>query len=145
MPAGCRMRSSPSAPNPPQLAGLLQRCLHPFDRGRIGLRAAAPAQGVANLIERNFPAHRPIQNVRSDLADSLRRFPVSLPMEELNLRLRHSREVPEVGCKYAAEVGRSQLVGEPGVIPVMAVFLPGGILLRRDDVACEGALQRAVA
>src|SRR5262245_28994736 len=65
-------------------------------------------------------------------------------MEELVFRLRHAGEGAEIGAEDPGEVDRSDRVVEAGVIPVMAVFLPGRILLLGDHVAREGALQRAV-
>jgi hypothetical protein len=59
----------------------------------------------------------------SDLADGLRRLPISLPMEELAFRLRHPRIRAEVDCKDAIEIDRFQAVGKAGMIPVMAIFL----------------------
>ena len=38
----------------------------------------------------------------------------------------------------------SQSIGEAGVIPVMAIFLTGHVLLSRDDFAGQSAIQRAV-
>src|SRR5262245_66501967 len=113
-----------STPNPPQLAQLIQSRFHPFDSSRIGLRPTVPAQCLADLLERNFAAHRPFQHVRSDLADGLRGLPVSLPMEELVFRLRHPRITADVDRKDAIEIDRFQSVGKAGVIPVMAIFLP---------------------
>src|SRR5262249_41808938 len=134
-----------SAPNPPQLAQLIQRRFQAFDSSGVRLRATAPAQCLADLLQRNFPAHRPFQYVRSDLADGLRSLPVSLPMEELVFRLRHPRISAEVDGKDAIEIDRFQSIGKAGVIPVMAIFLPGSILLRRESVARESAFERAVA
>jgi hypothetical protein len=65
-------------------------------------------------------------------------------MEELVFRLRHAGESAEVGAEDPGEVDRSDRVIEAGVIPVMAIFLPGRILLLSDDVAREGALSRIV-
>src|SRR5262245_37465410 len=114
-----------SSPNAPQLAQLIQSRFHAFDSSRIGLRPTVPAQCLADLLERNFPAHRPFQHVRSDVADGLRGLPVSLPMKELTFRLRHPGISAEVDCKDAVEIDRFQSVGKAGVIPVMAIFLPG--------------------
>ena len=86
------------------------------------MRSTAPAQCLADLLERNFPAHRPFQYVGSDLADGLRGLPVSLPMEELAFRLRHPCIRAEVDCNDAIEIDRFQAVGKAGVIPVMAVL-----------------------
>src|SRR6185295_18856450 len=61
-----------SAHEPPQLAELIQGGFHPLDCRGIGLRTAAPAQRVADLIERTFPAHHPVEYMRSDLAHGLR-------------------------------------------------------------------------
>src|SRR5262245_48962468 len=132
-------------PNPPQLAQLIQSRFHPFDSSGVGLRPTAPAQCLADLLERNLPAHRPFQYVRSDLADGLHGLPVSLPMKELVFRLRHPRISAGVDCKDAIEIDRFQAVGKAGVIPVMAIFLPGRILLWRESVARESAFQWAVA
>ena len=126
-PTRCRRRAmncEVSVPNPPQLAQLIQSRFHPFDGGRIRLRSTAPAQSLADVLERNFPAHRPFQYVGSDLADGLRRLPISLPMEELVFRLRHAGEGAEVGPEDPGEVDRSDRVVEAGVIPVMTIFLP---------------------
>src|SRR5262249_51190445 len=131
-------------PNPPQLAQRIQSRFHPFDSSGVGLRPTAPAQCVAHLLERNLPAHRPFQYVRSDLADGLRRLPISLPMKELVFRLRHPRISAEVDCKDAIEIDRYQSVGKAGVIPVMAVFLSGRVLLWCESVARESAFQWAV-
>src|SRR5262245_49312972 len=109
-----------SSPNAPQLAQLIQSRFHAFDSSRIGLRPTVPAQCLADLLKRNFPAH-----VRSDFADGLRGLPVSLPMKELTFRLRHPEISAEVDCKDAVEIDRFQSVGKAGVIPVMAIFLPG--------------------
>ncbi len=106
-------------------AQLIQSRFHPFDGSRIGLRPAAPAQCLADLLQRNFPAHRPFQYVRSDLADGLRSLPVSLPMKELVFRLRHPRIGAEIDCKDAIEIDRFQSVGEAGMVPMMAIFLSG--------------------
>src|SRR5262249_35623470 len=124
---------------------LIQGGFHALERGRIRLRAAAPTQSLTDLVECYFPAHRPFQNIRSDLAGGLRRFAVALPMEQLVLRLRHARIAADVDGKDAVEIERSQLAREPGVIPVVAIFLPGRILLRRERVARERALKRAIA
>src|SRR5262249_27685356 len=131
-------------PNPPQLAQLIQRRFQAFDRSGVSLRATAPAQCLADLLQRNFPAHRPFQYVRSDLADSLRSLPVSLPMEELVFRLCHPRISAKVDGKDAIEIDRFQSVVKAGVIPMMAIFLSGRVLLRRESVARESAFQRAV-
>src|SRR5262249_61655653 len=106
-------------PNPPQLAQLVQSRFHPFDRSGVGLRPTAPAQCLPDLLERNLPAHRPFQHVRSDLADGLRGLPVSLSMKELVFRLRHPRISAGVDCKDAIEIDRFQSAGKAGVIPVM--------------------------
>src|SRR5262245_21188623 len=135
----------PCAADSPQPAQLLQRDLRPFGRRGVSLRPAAPAQRVPDLLERGFPAHRPIEHVRADLADGLHRFPISLPMEELVFRLRHAGEGAEIGAEDPGEVDRSDRVVEAGVIPVMAIFLTGRILLLSDHVARECTLQRAVA
>src|SRR5215831_17711965 len=113
-----------SSPNAPQLAQLIQSRFHPFDSSRVGLRPTVPAQCLADLLERNFAAHRPFQHVRSDLADGLRGLPVSLPVEELAFRLRHPGISADVDCKDAIEIDRLQSVGEAGVIPMMANFCP---------------------
>src|SRR5258708_26866053 len=107
----------------------MQRRLNPFDGGRISLRSTAPTECLAELLERNFPAHRPFQYVGSDLADGLRRLPVSLPMEELAFRLRHPRIRAEIDCNDAIEIDRFQPVGKAGMIPVMAIFLSSRVLL----------------
>jgi hypothetical protein len=133
-----------SVPNAPQLAQLVQSRFHPFDGGRVTLRPTAPAQCLADLLERNFPAHRPCQYVGSDLADGLRGLPISLPMEELAFRLRHPRIRAEVDCNDAIKLDRLQAVGKAGVIPVMAIFLSGRVLLWREGIARESAFQRAV-
>ena len=126
------MEREVSSPNPPQLAQLVQRRFQAFDCGGVGLRATAPAQCLADLLERNLPAHRPFHYVRPDLADGLHGLPISLPMEELAFRLRHPRIRAGVDCKDPVEIDRFQAVGKAGVIPVVAIFLPGRILLRRD-------------
>src|SRR5215472_12578586 len=124
-----------SSPNAPQLAQLIQSRFHPFDSSRVGLRPTVPAQCLADLLERNFPAYRPFQHVRSDLADGLRGLPVSLSMKELVFRLRHPRIRANVDCKDPIEIDRFQSVGEAGMIPMMAIFLSGRVLLRREGVA----------
>jgi len=53
----------------PELAQRIERGPHPLDRGGIGLRAAAPAQGVADLLERDIAANHRNQDARADLAD----------------------------------------------------------------------------
>src|SRR5262245_40519011 len=93
-----------SASDTPQIAQLIQRRFHPLDRGRVGLRAAAPAQAIADLLEHDFAADRPIQHVRSDLAGGLRGLPVSLPMEELLFALCHAREATEILGEDSVEV-----------------------------------------
>src|SRR5262245_54606755 len=120
-----------SASDTPQLAQFIQRGFHPLDRGRVGLRTAAPTQAIADLLEHDFAAHRPIQHVRSDLAGGLRRLAVSLPMEELLFALCHSREAAEIFGEDSVEVDRYQWIGQAGVIPVMAILLPGRVLLLR--------------
>src|SRR5262245_39947574 len=65
-------------------------------------------------------------------------------MEELFFRPRHAGESAEVGAGDPGEVDRSDRVVEAGVIPVMAIFLPGPVLLLGDHIAREQALQRAV-
>jgi hypothetical protein len=129
----------------PQFAQLIQGGFHALERGRIGLCAAAPTQTLTDLVECDFPAHRPFQNIRSDLSGGLRRFAVALAMEQLVLRLRHAGIAADVDGKDAVEIEGSQLAREPGMIPVVPIFLPGRILLRRERVTREGALKRAIA
>src|SRR5262245_14597943 len=82
--------------------------------------------------------------MRSDFAGGLYGFAVSLPVEQLVLRFCHPRICAEVDRKDAVEIDRLQVAGEASVIPVMAIFLPGRILLRRERVTRERALERAV-
>ena len=96
------------------------------------------------LVERHFPAHRPFQNARSDLADGLHRLAIALPVKQLVFRLRHARIGAEVHCKDTVEIKRSQPAGEAGVIPVVAVLLPGRILLGAECIARKRALKRAI-
>src|SRR5712672_778089 len=96
------------------------------------------------MLQRRFPADRPIQHVQSDLANNFGCFSTALPMEELDFRLRHTRVQGEIRVEYPTEVERAQLAGEPGVKPVMAIFLSSRVLLLRDDVARKGPLQRAI-
>src|SRR6516165_1033470 len=56
------MKCDGSTPNPPQLTQLIQSRFHPFDSSRIGLWPTVPAQCLADLLERNFAAHRPFQH-----------------------------------------------------------------------------------
>jgi hypothetical protein len=65
-------------------------------------------------------------------------------MEELAFRLGHPRIRAGLDCKDAIEIDRFQAIGKAGVIPVMAIFLSGRILLWRESIARESALQRAV-
>src|SRR5262249_41046665 len=48
------------APNPPQLAQLIQSRFHPFDGGRISLRSTAPAQCLGRPARAQFPGTPPI-------------------------------------------------------------------------------------
>lgn len=94
----------PLTSDSPELAQFIQGGFHALERGRIGLRAAAPAQRLSDLIERNFSAHRPFQDVRSDFARGLRRFAVTLPVKQLLFRLRRARISAEVDGKNAVEI-----------------------------------------
>jgi hypothetical protein len=82
--------------------------------------------------------------MRSDLADGLHRLSVALPLEVLAFRPGHSGVRAEVGRKNSVEVEGAQRVGEAGVIPMVAIFLPGRVLLFGDHVARKRAFERAV-
>ena len=110
----------------------------------MGLRTAGPTQCVADLLEREFAAYHRVQNVRSDLADRLHSFAVTLAMEDLAFAPRHGGEGGKVGREHAVEIDRRQLAGQPGVVPVMPEFLPGGKLLLGDMAARDGAVERIV-
>src|SRR5271166_2239454 len=98
-----RPRAPPSS-NSPEPAQRIERILHALGGGGIGLRAASPAERIAHLLERDFPAHRRFQNVGADLADGFDGLTVALAMEELVLTPRHAGEAAEIGGEDAVEV-----------------------------------------
>src|SRR5262245_12269219 len=138
-------RSPLAVADAPQPAQLIKRRFHALERGRIGLRAARPSQSLSDLLEGELPAYRPFQNVRADLAQRLHRLAIALPVEDLAFRLRHPGIGAEVDGPHATEIDRDQAAGKPGVIPVMAVFLPRRILFGRERAARKGALERGIA
>src|SRR3954469_23093638 len=101
-----------SADEPPQLAELIQGGFHPLDCRGIGLRTAAPAQRIADLIERSFPAHHPVEHMRPDLAYGLRRLAISLPMKDLGFCPRHPGKIGAIGRKDPRR--RSTVAGPRG-------------------------------
>jgi len=116
------------------------------------IRSSAAARACARLLQpkarptcsSGISRHGPFQNMRADLAGGLHGFAVSLTVKQLVFRLRHPRIAAEIDGKDPIEIKRSQLAGKTGVIPMMTIFLPGRILLRRDRVARERPLERAI-
>src|SRR5437764_3186096 len=134
-----------SLPYSPQLAQLLERHFHALGGGGIGLGAAAPAESVPGLLQSHFPAHGPFQHIRSDLAGRLHRFTIALAVKDLCFGLRHSGKDAEIGRENPTKIDLRQRIAEPGMIPVVAVFLRGRVLLLGDQLARERTLERAVA
>ena len=70
--------------------------------------SVAPGRGsrIADLIERSFPAHHPVEHMRPDLAYGLRRLAISLPMKDLGFSLRHPGKIGAIGRKDPLDVDR---------------------------------------
>src|ERR1700730_11009385 len=131
-----RLRSA-DAPEP---AKAVEGDLHALGGRGVRIHAVAPAQGVAHLLERDFAADRAV-----DLADRRHRFAEALAMKGLVIAACHARGAAVIGGKYAREIERAEVVVQSAIIPVVAIFLRGGVLLGGDDLPREGSLDRAVA
>jgi hypothetical protein len=135
-----RRRRFPTActvhPKPPSSARVRRHklaagCSSPT-RGRP---ARAQLPGTPPIPERAIRSCRPLARPPGIAADGTPGFPSS-PSPHI---------CAQVDRKHAIEIHGLQIPGEAGVIPVMAIFLPGRILLRRDCAARKRALKRAVA
>src|SRR5207302_7903902 len=119
----CHPREISRSADAPEPAQAIEGDFHALGGRGVGIHAVAPAQGVSHLLERDFAADRAVEHVGADLADRRHRFAEAL----------------------AREIERAEVVVQAAKVPVMAIFLRGGVLLGGDGLAREGPLQRAVA
>jgi tripartite-type tricarboxylate transporter receptor subunit TctC len=104
-------------PNPPQLAQLIQSRFHPFDGSRVGLRPAAPAQCLPDLLQVALSKAKP-----GTLSYGTFSFPLAHFMEKLKQET--GADIVRIPFRSGSEVVNAVLSGSTPVAILALSMVP---------------------